>query len=105
MKEAAAKTPPKPAVVSLAQLLTEQPAAPPPGWIEPGLLPPGGILFVGGEPKVVGGGEKGYQNGGEVVPCQGSSSESAFPSSQSVLSGTARSRQGRAVVGRGEANP
>ena len=52
MKEAAAKTPPKPAVVSLAQLLTEQPAAPPPGWIEPGLLPPAGILFVGGEPKV-----------------------------------------------------
>ena len=29
-----------------------QPAAPPPGWIEPGLLPPEGILFVGGEPKV-----------------------------------------------------
>ena len=27
MKEAAAKAPPKPAVVSLAQLLTEQPAA------------------------------------------------------------------------------
>jgi len=40
------------AVISLAQLLTEQPAAPPPGWIEPGLLPPQGILFVGGEPKV-----------------------------------------------------
>ncbi len=39
-------------VVSLGQLLTEQPAAPPPGWIEPGLLPPQGILFVGGEPKV-----------------------------------------------------
>ncbi len=52
MKEAAAKTPSKPAVLSLAQLLTEQPAAPPPGWIEPGLLPPAGILFVGGEPKV-----------------------------------------------------
>src|SRR6202158_5489263 len=52
MKETAAKTPPKPAVVSLAQLLTEQPAVPPPGWIEPGLLPPAGILFVGGEPKV-----------------------------------------------------
>ena len=52
MKESAAKVPPKPAVVSLAQLLTEQPAAPPPGWIEPGLLPPQGILFVGGEPKV-----------------------------------------------------
>ena len=52
MKEAAAKTPPKPAVLSLAQLLAEQPAAPPPGWIEPGLLPPEGILFVGGEPKV-----------------------------------------------------
>jgi hypothetical protein len=47
MKDTAAKT-----VVSLAQLLTEQPAAPPPGWIEPGLLPPQGILFVGGEPKV-----------------------------------------------------
>src|SRR5437773_2698365 len=52
MKESAARTPPKPAVLSLAQLLTEQPAAPPPGWIEPGLLPPEGILFVGGEPKV-----------------------------------------------------
>jgi hypothetical protein len=38
VKEAATKTPPKPAVLSLAQLLTEQPAAPPPGWIEPGLL-------------------------------------------------------------------
>src|SRR2546425_1928990 len=41
-----------PTVLSLAQLLVEQPAAPPPGWIEPGLLPPEGILFVGGEPKV-----------------------------------------------------
>jgi len=48
MKDAAAKT-----VASLAQLLTEQPAAPPPGWIEPGLLPPQGILFVGGEPDPV----------------------------------------------------
>jgi hypothetical protein len=44
--------PPKTAVLSLAQLLTEQPAVLPPGWIEPGLLPPQGILFVGGEPKV-----------------------------------------------------
>src|SRR6266436_4391566 len=52
MKEAAAKSARKPAVVSLAQLLTEQPAAPPPGWIEPGLLPQECILFVGGEPKV-----------------------------------------------------
>src|SRR5580658_9963719 len=52
MKESASKTPPKPAVLSLAQLLAEQPAAPPPGWIEPGLLPAQGILFVGGEPKV-----------------------------------------------------
>jgi hypothetical protein len=41
-----------PTVVSLGQLLTEQPAAPTAGWIEPGLLPPQGILFVGGEPKV-----------------------------------------------------
>src|SRR2546426_7928868 len=39
-------------VLALAQLLAQQPAAPPPGWIEPGLLPPQGILFVGGEPKV-----------------------------------------------------
>src|ERR1700688_4712684 len=52
MKETAAKSPSKPAVLSLAQLLTEQPATPPPGWIEPELLPPQGILFVGGEPKV-----------------------------------------------------
>src|SRR3974390_2871397 len=43
---------PKSAVLSLEQLLAEHPAAPPPGWIEPGLLPPSGILFVGGEPKV-----------------------------------------------------
>jgi hypothetical protein len=41
-----------PTVLSLAQLLAQQPAAPPPCWIEPGLLPPQGILFVGGEPKV-----------------------------------------------------
>ena len=52
MNDAATQSNPKPAVVSLAQLLAEQPAAPPPGWIEPGLLPPQGILFVGGEPKV-----------------------------------------------------
>src|SRR5450432_513882 len=36
-----------------------------------------------GEPRRgVGGGEKGYHFGGEVVPFQGSRSESAFPSSQ-----------------------
>src|SRR5712692_5140368 len=52
MKDTASNSPPKSTVVSLAQLLTEQPASPPPGWIEPGLLPPQGILFVGGEPKV-----------------------------------------------------
>ena len=33
MKESAAKSPSKPAVLSLAQLLTEQPDTPPPGWI------------------------------------------------------------------------
>jgi len=49
---AAAKKAPEPAVLSLAQLLAQQPATPPAGWIEPGLLPPQGILFVGGEPKV-----------------------------------------------------
>jgi len=40
------------AVRSLAQLLVEQPAAAPACLVEPGLLPPQGILFVGGEPKV-----------------------------------------------------
>ena len=39
-------------VLSLAQLLEQQPATPPPCLVEPGLLPPQGILFVGGEPKV-----------------------------------------------------
>lgn len=52
MKDDAIRNPPKTAVLSLAQLLADQPTAPPPGWIEPGLLPPQGILFVGGEPKV-----------------------------------------------------
>jgi hypothetical protein len=51
MKDSAPNKPPQ-TVVSLAQLLTEQPATPAAGWIEPGLLPPQGILFVGGEPKV-----------------------------------------------------
>jgi Mrp family chromosome partitioning ATPase len=50
VKQGAAKNPS--VVLSLTQLLAEQPAEPPPGWIEPGLLPPQGILFVGGEPKV-----------------------------------------------------
>jgi hypothetical protein len=39
-------------VLSLAQLLEQQPSTPPPCLVEPGLLPPQGILFVGGEPKV-----------------------------------------------------
>src|ERR1044072_5838071 len=47
-----AKHPPQTAVRSLDQLLVGQAATPPAGWIEPGLLPPQGILFVGGEPKV-----------------------------------------------------
>jgi AAA domain-containing protein len=47
-----ASSTPEPVVLSLAQLLEQQPAAPPAGWIEPGLLPAQGILFVGGEPKV-----------------------------------------------------
>jgi Mrp family chromosome partitioning ATPase len=42
----------QPAVLSLAELLAAQPAAPQACWVEPGLLPPQGILFVGGEPKV-----------------------------------------------------
>jgi len=49
-----ASAPPSPAatVLSLAQLLQQQPPTPPPCLVEPGLLPPQGILFVGGEPKV-----------------------------------------------------
>jgi hypothetical protein len=39
-------------VLSLAQLLEQQPAAPPACLVEPGLLPAQGILCVGGEPKV-----------------------------------------------------
>lgn len=39
-------------VLSLAQLLEQQPPTPPSCLVEPGLLPPQGILFVGGEPKV-----------------------------------------------------
>jgi len=39
-------------VLSLGQLLEQQPPAPPPSLVEPGLLPAQGILFVGGEPKV-----------------------------------------------------
>src|SRR5438094_6320054 len=39
-------------VLSLAQLLEQQPPSPPPCLVEPGVLPAQGILFVGGEPKV-----------------------------------------------------
>jgi hypothetical protein len=39
-------------VLSLAQLLEQQPPTPPPSLLEPGLLPAQGIGFVGGEPKV-----------------------------------------------------
>src|SRR5450631_4136736 len=49
---AAARQSPAATVLSLAQLLEQQPASAPPCLVEPGLLPPQGILFVGGEPKV-----------------------------------------------------
>jgi len=39
-------------MLSLAQLLEQQPPTPPACLVEPGLLPAQGILFVGGEPKV-----------------------------------------------------
>jgi hypothetical protein len=39
-------------VLSLAQLLEQEPPTPPPSLVEPGLLPAQGIWFVGGEPKV-----------------------------------------------------
>ena len=46
-KESAAAT-----VLSLAKLLEQQPTTTPACLIEPGLLPPQGVLFVGGEPKI-----------------------------------------------------
>jgi hypothetical protein len=49
VSDVAVKTP---VVLSLAQLLEQQPADAPACLIEPGLLPPQGILFIGGEPKV-----------------------------------------------------
>ena len=52
MSGAAPKKSPEATVLSLAQLLQQQPASAPPCLVEPGLLPPQGILFVGGEPKV-----------------------------------------------------
>jgi hypothetical protein len=52
MSAAACKKDAEPTVLSLAQLLEKQPPTAPPCLIEPGLLPPQGILFVGGEPKV-----------------------------------------------------
>ena len=52
MSHTTAKQPASPAVLSLAQLLEQQPSAAPACLVEPGLLPPQGILFVGGEPKV-----------------------------------------------------
>jgi hypothetical protein len=52
MSDAPPKKAPEATVLSLAQLLQHQPASAPPCLVEPGLLPPQGILFVGGEPKV-----------------------------------------------------
>src|SRR5260221_9378514 len=52
MSGATSKQSPQATVLSLAQLLEQQPASAPPCLVEPGLLPPQGILFVGGEPKV-----------------------------------------------------
>lgn len=49
MSDATAKTS---TVLSLGQLLEQQPAVAPACLVEPGLLPPQGILFIGGEPKV-----------------------------------------------------
>jgi len=52
VSDTTAKQPASPAVLSLAQLLEQQPSVAPACLVEPGLLPPQGILFVGGEPKV-----------------------------------------------------
>ena len=52
MSAAAREKVAEPSVLSLAQLLEQQPPTAPPCLVEPGLLPAQGILFVGGEPKV-----------------------------------------------------
>src|SRR5881628_1684277 len=52
MSAAARQKDAEPSVLSLAQLLEQQPPTAPPCLVEPGLLPPQGVLFVGGEPKV-----------------------------------------------------
>jgi hypothetical protein len=52
VSDAAAAKSAAPTVLSLAQLLEQQPSVAPPCLVEPGLLPSQGILFVGGEPKV-----------------------------------------------------
>ena len=52
MSDTASRKSASPAVLSLAQLLEQQPSTAPACLVEPGLLPPQGILFVGGEPKV-----------------------------------------------------
>jgi para-nitrobenzyl esterase len=61
------------------------------------------------DPKTDGGSQKRGQNGSEVAPfpftLDIATRTQAFPSYQEALFRTARSRQGRAVVGRGEANP
>src|ERR1019366_8172220 len=46
MSGTASKKTPEAKVLSLAQLLQQQPASAPPCLVEPGLLPPQGILFV-----------------------------------------------------------
>lgn len=52
MSAAAREKAAEPCVLWLAQLLEQQPPTAPPCLVEPGLLPPQEILFVGGEPKV-----------------------------------------------------
>ena len=52
MKESTAKAAPKPTVLSLSAVTRRTTGRTAARWIEPGLLPPSGILFVGGEPKV-----------------------------------------------------
>jgi hypothetical protein len=61
--------------------------------------------YVEGLLMPVGGGEKGYHFGGEVAPLPREPFGVSLSLFSEVLFRTARSRQGRAVVGRGGANP
>jgi hypothetical protein len=63
------------------------------------------LLLMKHPVNIDGGSQKRGQNGSELAPSLNRLASGAFPSSQQKLFGTARSRQGRALIGRGDAVP